>query len=56
MSPFVGLKNFEYFFSSTWAWRVTRNTLVINVLFLVPGTIFAVLLAIVLNEVKAKSI
>lgn len=54
MSPFVGLKNFEYFFSSTWAWAVTRNTLVINVLFLVPGTIFAVLLAIVLNEVKAK--
>lgn len=53
-SEFVGLKNFEYFFSSSWAWTVTRNTIVINVLFLVFGTVCAVLLAIVLNEVKAK--
>ena len=54
MSPFVGLKNFEYFFKSSWAWTVTRNTLVINILFLLVGTVCAVLLAIVLNEVKAK--
>ena len=33
-SPFVGLANFEYFFKSSWAWTVTRNTLVINILFL----------------------
>ena len=51
-SKFVGLKNFEYFFKSSWAWTVTRNTLVINILFLVIGTICAVGLAIVLNEVK----
>lgn len=53
-SPFVGLQNFQYFFKSSWAWTVTRNTLVINILFLIVGTICAVLLAIVLNEVKAK--
>lgn len=53
-SPFVGLKNFEYFFQSSWAWTITRNTLVINVLFLIVGTICAVALAIVLNEVHAK--
>ena len=53
-SPFVGLQNFEYFFKSSWAWTVTRNTLVINILFLIVGTVCAVLLAIVLNEVKAK--
>ena len=53
-SPFVGLANFEYFFKSSWAWTVTRNTLVINILFLLVGTVCAVLLAIVLNEVKAK--
>lgn len=53
-SPFVGLDNFKYFFGSSWAWTITRNTLVINILFLIFGTIFAVLLAIVLNEVRNK--
>lgn len=53
-SPFVGLQNFRYFFQSSWAWTVTRNTLVINVIFLIFGTICAVLLAIILNEIKAK--
>lgn len=53
-SPFTGLSNFKYFFDSSWAWTVTRNTLVINVLFLVAGTVCAVLLAIILNEVRAK--
>lgn len=53
-SPFVGLQNFEYFFKSSWAWTITRNTLIINVLFLVVGTVCAVLLAIVLNEIRAK--
>ena len=52
LSPFVGLKNFAYFFNSSWAWTVTRNTLVINILFLVIGTVCAVGLAIILNEVK----
>lgn len=51
-SKFVGLENFEYFFRSSWAWTVTRNTLVINLLFLILGTVFAVSLAIILNEVK----
>ena len=51
LSPFVGLKNFAYFFNSSWAWTVTRNTLVINILFLVIGTVCAVGLAIILNEV-----
>lgn len=54
MSPFVGFANFEYFFKSSWAWVVTRNTLVINVLFLIVGTFCSVALAIILNEVKAK--
>ena len=54
-SPFVGLKNFEYFFKSSWAWTVTRNTLVINILFLIVGTVCSVVLAIVLNEVRRRS-
>lgn len=53
-SPFVGLKNFEYFFKSSWAWTVTRNTLVINVLFLLFGTALAIVLAILINEIHRK--
>ena len=53
-SPFVGLKNFKYFFKSSWAWVVTRNTLVINILFLIAGTISSVLLALLLNEIQHR--
>ena len=55
-SPFSGLDNFSSFFRSSWAWAVTRNTLVINILFLIFGTVFAILLALLLNEiVKGRS-
>lgn len=54
-SPFIGLTNFTAFFESSWAWAVTRNTLVINFLFLIFGTFFAVLLALLLNEVRSRS-
>ena len=53
-SPFVGLDNFQHFFDSTWAFLVTRNTLVINGLFLVTGTLFSLFLAISLNEIPAR--
>jgi len=53
-SPFVGLSNFQHFFSSTWAFLVTRNTLVINGLFIITGTLFSLFLAISLNEIPAR--
>ena len=53
-SPFVGLENFSFFFRSTWAWIITRNTVVINFLFLLAGTLFAIIMSIVLNEIRAK--
>ena len=53
-SLFVGFDNFTAFFRSSWAWAVTRNTLVINFLFLLFGTVFAILIALLLNEIKAK--
>ena len=47
-SPWVGFKNFEFFFKSDSAWRVTRNTIVMNLVFIVTtlamGILFAVLL------------
>ena len=53
-SQFIGLANFKFFFSSTWAWIVTRNTILLNLLFIVSGTLCAVLLALLLNEVKSR--
>lgn len=53
-SQFTGLKNFEAFFKSTWAWLVTRNTVVLNLLFIVTGTLVAVAVALMLNEITHK--
>lgn len=53
-SPFVGLLNFKHFFNSTWAWTVTKNTILLNLIFIVTGTLCAVLLALLLNEVKHR--
>jgi putative aldouronate transport system permease protein len=54
-SPFVGLENFKFFFSSSWAWTVTRNTVLLNFLFIIAGSVMAVFLAILINEGQAKS-
>ena len=53
-SPWVGLKNFEFFFKSTMAATVTFNTVYLNLLFLISGTIASVSLAILMNELKSK--
>lgn len=53
-SPWVGLKNFEFFFESSRAWEVTRNTLILNAMFLFFGTLAAVGLALLLNEVNNR--
>lgn len=53
-SPWVGLDNFSFFFKSTRAFEVTRNTLLMNFYYIIFGTIFAVALAILLSEIKNK--
>lgn len=45
-------KNFEFFFKSNTAWRVIRNTLGLNLLFIFVGVICAVAFALVMFEVK----
>ena len=52
-SPWTGLSNFEFLFKTKEAWTITRNTLVYNMLFIVIGTILAVAVAILLNELKS---
>lgn len=53
-SPFVGLKNFEFLFATTDAWRITRNTVVYNVVFIVLTMFFSILVALLFNELTKK--
>ena len=51
-SPWAGLKNFEFFLKSQDAWRVTRNTLGLNLMFIVAGIVCGVIFALIMFEVK----
>lgn len=53
-SAWNGLQNFEFFFESGHAWRVTRNTILLNLMFIVTITFSQVTISIMLNEVKNK--
>lgn len=53
-SKFVGLQWFEYFFSGQDFLNVLRNTLCSSVLSLALGFVFPILIAVALNEVKAR--
>src|SRR5690625_4292206 len=51
-SEFVGLKNFEFFFKSNDVFVVIFNTLKLNLLFIAGTTILALIVSILLNELK----
>lgn len=53
-SPWVGLKNFEFFFTSKDAFRVLRNTVGMSVLNLAVCTFANVSVALMLYEVSRK--
>lgn len=53
-SEWVGLKNFEFFFKSDDFFRIVRNTLVLNGVFIIVGLIFAVGIALILYEINSK--
>ncbi|MFD0696152.1 ABC transporter permease [Paenibacillus sp. GCM10027628] len=53
-SDWVGFKNFEYLFSTSDAFIITRNTLLYNAVFIVITLICSVSLAIMLNEVRKQ--
>lgn len=56
-SPWVGFDNFKFFFVNfEKAWRATKNTMILNVLYTVCGTTFAVALAIMFNEIRNKKV
>ena len=53
-SPWNGLDNFKFLFGSKWAGIMFRNTVLYNLVFLVLGTVFAIAVAIMLNEISSK--
>jgi putative aldouronate transport system permease protein len=53
-SPFIGLANFEFFFTSrNWIF-ITVNTLFLNALFIATGLVVQIILAVSLNEMTLK--
>ncbi len=53
-SAWNGLQNFEFFFTSQDAWRITRNTVGYALLFIAVNLISAVIVALMLNEVRNR--
>ncbi|HEX3043449.1 MAG TPA: ABC transporter permease subunit [Bacillota bacterium] len=53
-SPWNGLKNFEYLYTSGKLWMVTKTTIIYNVVFLSLYTFFSLLIAILISEIKSK--
>lgn len=53
-SPWVGFKNFTFFFMSGKAFLVTKNTLLYNIAFIILGTTLQVSLAIFLSELGRR--
>lgn len=54
-SQWVGFKHFASFFNSIYAWRLIKNTLMLNVYGLIYGFPLPIIFALMLNEVKNKS-
>ena len=53
-SPWVGFNNFKFFFESNEFFRITWNTLSMNLIFIVVGIACAVLVAVMLFEIRSK--
>lgn len=53
-SPWVGFDNFVRFFKDPWFWRLIRNTFSISFLMIIFSFPAAILLALLLNEVKVS--
>ncbi len=55
-SEWVGFKNFEFLFNSGDAFRITRNTVMYNLVFIILGLVFAVTIAILISEISNKKL
>ncbi len=53
-SAWVGFRHFKEFFNSYYAWRVIRNTLLLNIYGLIFSFPAPIILAVLLNELRSK--
>lgn len=53
-SPWVGLNNFKFLFSSGQIFTVTRNTILYNMAFIIINNFLEILMAIILSEIAGK--
>ncbi|MFC4777100.1 ABC transporter permease [Paenibacillus sp. GCM10023252] len=53
-SEWVGWTNFKFFFASDNAFRITRNTILYNISFIILVTVLAVSFAIMMNEINRR--
>lgn len=53
-NPWAGFENFEFFFRTTDAWIITRNTILYNIAFIILGILLGVTLSIVISEITNK--
>lgn len=51
-SPWVGLKNFKFFFQSQDALRITRNTVCLNIVFITLTIVLSIIFALLLYELS----
>lgn len=51
---FVWFDNFKFLFATDNAWMMTRNTILYNLLFIVVGTIFSIVVAVLFNEIISQ--
>lgn len=53
-SPWNGLDNFMYLFTSNDAFRILRNTVCYNLMFMVVGTVCAIAVALMLETLTSR--
>src|SRR5699024_4426966 len=53
-SEWVGFDNFKFLFSSGDMWKVFRNTVGYNIIFIILGIVLPIIIALMLNELRNK--
>lgn len=53
-SPWCGLDNFKFMFMTNTIWKIIGNTIYLNVLFIITGTIAQLVLALLFCEIRNK--
>lgn len=53
-SPFCGLDNFKFLVISGQLWKLTKNTILYNLAFILLGNILQIFIAILFNEIRNK--